>query len=127
MTCTARATSAPTSSRYGKSHPMTRMPAAWAAGSTASRKSKFWAPSTDEPVRTYRCVSPTDCARAMIDGVSPSSAYCHCQIHMPLPDGTTGAGGGGGGGTVVGGTVVVTGTVVVDAGVVVVDAGAVVD
>src|SRR5436190_12844822 len=73
-------------------------------------------------MRTYRWVRPVACAWAMIDGTSPPSVYCGCQIHMPLPEGTTGVGGGGGtvvGGTVVVGTVVVGATVVVDAGVVV--------
>src|SRR5438046_2272405 len=104
---------------------MTRIPLACATGSSASRNSAALNPSIDEPVRTYRCVRPVAFARATIAFGSPPSAWSGCQIHMPLPVGTTGAGGGGGGGggggavvvgTVVGGAVVAL--VVVDAAVV---------
>src|SRR3954469_17425961 len=59
-------------------------------------------------------VSPVACARATMLAGSPPSAYCGCQIHIPLPVGTTGVGGGGGAVVVVGATVVVVGGTVVE-------------
>src|SRR3954467_15750363 len=66
-------------------------------------------------------VSPVACARATMLAGSPPSAYCGCQIHIPLPVGTTGAGGGGGAVVVVGATVVVVGATVVVVGATVVE------
>src|SRR5699024_6050402 len=110
MAASARTTSPSASSKYGKSHPITRMPLACATGRSASRNPAPLNPSTDEPVRTKRCVRPVSLARATIAFGSPPSAWSGCQIHIPLPDGTTGVGGGGGGGG--GGAVVVGGAVV---------------
>src|SRR3954454_13746229 len=62
------------------------------------------------------CVRPAAWAWATMRAGSPPSAYCGCQIHIPLPVGNHSAGGAGGGGAVVvvGATVVVVGATVVD-------------
>src|SRR5437016_3962767 len=61
--------------------------AAWAAGSSWARNGAPLKPSTEDPVRTNRCVSPSALALATMAVTLPPSTAWGCHNHMPLPTG----------------------------------------